>query len=159
VKWAVPLYKGLIRARLEHGTFQTFIVVGLDDTILIGGPPQMVAGQLADLRRSDSVVVDIAGASDNLAKPASVPGGEPVPLAINDTLALNDHRAIVISLARVTRTFQSQPIIYTTYARATIFASRAQAAVVRAGQGEAGGGPRRGRRAHPSGDRTGRLHA
>ena len=52
VEWAVPLYKGLIKARLEDGTFQTCIVVGLDDATLIGGTPQMVAGQLADLRRS-----------------------------------------------------------------------------------------------------------
>jgi putative ABC transport system permease protein len=124
VEWAVPLYKGLIKARLEDGTFKTCIVVGLDDATLIGGTPQMVAGQLADLRRSDSVIVDIVGASDKLAKPAPMPGGEPVPLTIGDTLELNDHRAIVVGLARVTRTFQSQPVIYVTYTRAMIFAPR-----------------------------------
>jgi putative ABC transport system permease protein len=124
VEWAMPLYKGLIKARLEDGTFQTCNVVGLDDATLIGGPPVMVAGHLADLRQSDAVVVDVVGASGKLAKPAPVPGGKPVPLTIGDTLELNDHRAIVVGLAQVTRTFQSQPVIYTTYSRATLFAPR-----------------------------------
>jgi putative ABC transport system permease protein len=79
---------------------------------------------LVDLRRSDSVIVDIVGASDKLAKPLPVPDGEPVPLNIGDTLELNDHRAIVVGLAWVTRMFQSQPVSYTTYSRATIFAPR-----------------------------------
>jgi putative ABC transport system permease protein len=124
VEWAVPLYKGLIKARLDDGTFQTCIVVGLDDATLIGGPPAMVAGHLADLRQSDAVIVDVVGASDKLAKPTSVPGGKPNPLQIGDTLELNDHRAIVVGVAQVTRTFQSQPVIYTTYSRATLFAPR-----------------------------------
>jgi putative ABC transport system permease protein len=124
VEWAVPLYKGLIKARLADGTFQTCNVVGLDDATLIGGPPAMMAGQLADLRQSDAVIVDVVGASDKLAKPALAPGGKPIPLTIGDTLELNDHRAIVVGLAQVTRTFQSQPVIYTTYSRATIFAPR-----------------------------------
>ena len=124
VEWAVPLYKGLIKARLEDGTFQTCIVIGLDDATLIGGPPAVVAGQLADLRRSDSVIVDVVGASEKLAKPVPVLGGKPISLTIGDTLELSDHRAIVVGLAQVTRTFQSQPVIFTTYSRATIFAPR-----------------------------------
>jgi putative ABC transport system permease protein len=124
VEWAVPLYKGLLKARLADGTFQTCNVVGLDDATLIGGPPVMVAGHLADLRQSDAVIVDVVGAAGKLAKPAPEPGGTPIPLRIGDTLELNDHRAMVVGLARVTRTFQSQPVIYTTYARATRFAPR-----------------------------------
>src|SRR2546425_3972756 len=57
VEWAVPLYKGLLRARLDNGCFQMCNVIGLDDTTLIGGPPTMVEGKLANLRRSDSVIV------------------------------------------------------------------------------------------------------
>src|SRR3989440_4947434 len=55
VDWAVPLYKGLLKARLSNGNFQTCIVLGLDDTSLIGGPPRMVQGKLEDLRRSEAV--------------------------------------------------------------------------------------------------------
>ena len=43
VDWAVPLYKGLLKARLDNGNFQTCNVLGLDDTSLIGGPPMRVA--------------------------------------------------------------------------------------------------------------------
>jgi putative ABC transport system permease protein len=45
-------------------------------------------------------------------------------LQIGDVIELNDHRATVVGLANVSRTFQSQPVVYTTYARATTFAPR-----------------------------------
>ena len=124
VAWAVPLYKGLLKARLHDGTFQTVNLIGLDDATLIGGPPEMVQGALADLRRSDSVVVDAVGAASKLAKPARAPGEKPTPIGIGDSLELNDHRAVVVGLAKVSRTFQSQPVVYTTYSRATSFAPR-----------------------------------
>ena len=124
VKWAMPLYKGLLKARLENGTFQTCNVIGLDDATLIGGPPVMLVGKLKDLRRSDGVIVDIDGATDKLAKPPMVPGGKPIPLKIGDTLELNDNRAIVVGIAKTTKTFQSQPVIYTTYSRAVRYAPR-----------------------------------
>ena len=63
VRWAMPLYKGLIQARMENGTFQTCNVVGLDDATLIGGPGEMVEGSLEDLRLADSVIVDQVGAA------------------------------------------------------------------------------------------------
>jgi putative ABC transport system permease protein len=124
VEWAMPLYKGLIKARLSNGNFQTCNVIGLDDATLIGGPPVMLQGKLDDLRRSDGVIVDIDGAREKLAKPSPVPGGEPVPLEVGDMLELNDHRAIVVGIAKTTRTFQSQPVVYTTYSRAMQYAPR-----------------------------------
>src|SRR3954463_2087670 len=54
VEWAVPLYKGLLKARLANGNFQTCNVLGLDDSTLIGGPPEMVSGALTDLRKSEA---------------------------------------------------------------------------------------------------------
>lgn len=122
VQWAVPLYKGLLKARLANGTFQTVNLIGLDDTSLIGGPPAMVAGQLADLRRSDGIIVDEVGAADKLVN--ILPDGRRVPLRVGDVVELNDHRAIVVGLCRVSRTFQSQPVVYTTYTRATTFAPK-----------------------------------
>ena len=62
--------------------------------------------------------------ADKLAKPPADPGGKPIPLKVGDTLELNDHRAVVVGICQVTRTFQSQPVIYTTYSRATTFAPR-----------------------------------
>jgi len=135
VQWAMPLYKGIIKARLDNGNFQSCNVFGLDDATLVGGPPEMVAdangvtATIADLRRSEAVIVDEVGANDKLAKKtyeAGKPDTEIVslrkPLVIGDTLELNDHRAIVVGICRVSRTFQSQPVVYTTYSRATTFA-------------------------------------
>ncbi len=124
VGWAVPLYKGLLKARLADGTFQTCNVVGLDDATLVGGPPAMVEGKLSDLRRADGVIVDLDGAREKLAKPAPTAGGRPVPLQVGDLLELNDRRAVVVGISRNTRTFQSQPVLYTTYSRAMRFAPR-----------------------------------
>ena len=94
VEWAMPLYKGLLQARLDNGDFQSCSVIGLDDTTLIGGPPIVVKGTLADLRRTDAVIVDEVGAATKLAK--VLPSGRRVPLQIGDTLELNDHRAVVV---------------------------------------------------------------
>ncbi|MEC4747868.1 ABC transporter permease [Methylomicrobium sp. Wu6] len=124
VAWAVPLYKGLIKARLYDGTFQTCNLIGLDDATLIGGPPAILSGKLEDLRRSDGVIVDIEGAKTKLAKAPESAGGNPIPLTIGDTLELNDRRAVVVGIAKNTRTFQSQPVIYTTYNRALLYAPR-----------------------------------
>jgi putative ABC transport system permease protein len=124
VEWAMPMYKGLLKARLADGTFQTCIVVGLDDATLIGGPPVMLEGKIDDLRRSDGIIVDIDGARDRLGKPSPTPGGKPIPLQVGDSMELNDHRAIVVGIAKVTRTFQSQPVVYTTYSRAKNYAPK-----------------------------------
>lgn len=122
VAWAVPLYKGLLKARLENGSFQTCNVVGLDDATLIGGPANMVQGRLDDLRQSQGILVDEVGSRTRLAK--RLPDGTSIPLKVGDSLELNDHRAVVVGICKVTRTFQSQPVIYTTYTRATQFAPR-----------------------------------
>jgi putative ABC transport system permease protein len=121
VQWAMPLYKGLLKARLDNGNFQTCIVLGLDDTTLIGGPPKMISGSIADLRRADSIIVDTIGAATKLAR--EIPGSKKTrPLQVGDVMELNDHRATVVGICEVARTFQSQPVVYTTYSRATTFA-------------------------------------
>ena len=122
VQWAVPLFKGLLKARLDDGNFQTCNVMGLDDASLIGGPPKMLKGQLADLRQADAVIIDTVGASTKLARRDA--SGKKIPMTVGDTIELNDHRATVVGICEVARTFQSQPVVYTTYSRATTFAPR-----------------------------------
>ncbi len=122
VEWAVPLYKGLLKARLEDGNFQIVNVLGLDDGTLIGGPPRMIEGSLGDLRRQDAIIVNDVGAATRLARKGKSPGEKTVPLRVGDSLEINDRRAVVVGICRVTRTFQSQPVIYTTYTRALTFA-------------------------------------
>jgi putative ABC transport system permease protein len=120
IEWAVPLYQGSLDARLGDGTFQSCVFIGLDDETLIGGPPKMLAGKLSDLRQSDAVIVDVVGAEGKLAK--IMPNGRRVPLRIGDEMELNDNRAVVVGICQVTQTFQANPVIYTTYSRATTFA-------------------------------------
>lgn len=112
IDWAVPLYKGTIQARLHNGTFQTCIYIGIDDATLIGGPPAMVQGNLHDLRFPDAIFVNQIGAADKLSSRG-------VPLQVGDVMELNDHRAYVAGICSTSRTFQSQPVIYTTYNQAT----------------------------------------
>jgi putative ABC transport system permease protein len=116
IAWAVPLYKGSLSARLENGDTEVVSLYGLDDTTLIGGPAQMVAGKLTDLRISDAVIVDQKSAGDKLAHVAA--DGTRVPLKVGDTLELNDNRVRVVGLCEVSRGFQSQAVVYTTYHRA-----------------------------------------
>jgi putative ABC transport system permease protein len=123
VKWAMPMYRGLIKARLDNGNYQTCILTGIDDATLIGGPPQMVQGKLEDLRRADGIIVNDVGAAGMLAR-TGADGRTKVPLKIGDTLELNDHRAVVVGICKVSRTFNSQPVVYTTYNRAMTFAPR-----------------------------------
>lgn len=120
VQWAVGLYKGALQARLDDGTFQNCVIVGLDDSTLIGGPPKMVTGQLSDLRQAYAVIVDEAGARGKLARKG--PDGRRIPLKIGDSLELNDNRCVVVGICRVTQTFQNIPVIYMTYSRATLVA-------------------------------------
>ncbi len=122
VEWAVPMYRGFLRTRLEDGNFQTCIVNGLDDATLIGGPARMVEGRLEDLRRSEGVIVDRGAAADKLARPPLTPGGPRVPLQLGDTLEINDHRAVVVGFCDVSPSLMVYPVIYTTYNRALTFA-------------------------------------
>src|SRR5207302_1336046 len=73
VKWAVPLYKGNARAKLnsygvdpktkERKKFEVIeqiVLIGLDDASLVGAPPpeRVIGGKLTDLRKPDAVMVD-----------------------------------------------------------------------------------------------------
>lgn len=119
VEWAVPLYKGLIRSRLTDGIFQTCNVIGIDGATMIGGPPRLLEGKLEDLRRPDAIIVNSVGARDKLAHDFPISQN---PLRVGDRLEVNDNRAVVVGICEVTRTFQSQPVIYTTYDRASSWA-------------------------------------
>ncbi|MCP5506036.1 MAG: ABC transporter permease [Chlamydiales bacterium] len=118
VDWAVPFYKGLLKARLQNGNFQICNVIGIDEGTLIGGPPIMLDGNVVDLRKIDAIIVNQVGAEGKL----SSNGKNGIPLQVGETLEINDHRAQVVGICKSMRTFQSQPVIYTTYSRATTFA-------------------------------------
>lgn len=119
IEWAVPIYKGLIQARLHDGTFETCILIGIDDATLIGAPPILLEGKIEDLRIDGGIIVNDVGAKTKLASSSEKYGR--IPLQIGDRMELNDHRGVVVGICKVSRTFQSQPVIYTTYQSATLF--------------------------------------
>jgi len=115
VEWAVRLYKGQVRFRLENGNFRQAILVGIDDATLIGAPRKMILGQLSDLRRPDAVFVDRAGYE------MMFPGE---PLSLGKTLEMNDRRAVILGICDVHAPFQTFPVIYARYNQATRYAPR-----------------------------------
>lgn len=115
VLWAVRLYKGLSRARMDNGNFQQVILLGLDDATLVGAPLEIVAGSLADLRRPDAIIMDEAGYKQLWPNE---------PFQLGKTFEMNDRRAVLVGVCKARRTFQTFPIIYTRYSEATFFAPR-----------------------------------
>ncbi len=112
VEWAVRLFKGLVRCRTTEGNFRQAILIGVDDTSLVGAPRVMLEGDVSDLRRPDGIIVDKAGF--NLLFP-----GQPVRTGV--TVDMNDRRAVVVGICDVTPPFQTFPVIYTRYSQATLF--------------------------------------
>jgi putative ABC transport system permease protein len=136
VLWAVPLYKGTARAKInpdisrgnQATVIEQVILLGLDDTSLVGAPhnSKILAGKLRDLRQPDAVIVDNVRLSklypnenwDELPKL----GNAFYQRFIRRQFEMNDHRAIIVGVCVATPTFQSNPVVYTTYARAKSFA-------------------------------------
>lgn len=115
VRWAVPMFRGKVKARLANGDFQNCTLIGIDDATLAAGPPIMLEGKLADLRGADAVFADAAEASQKLSQPER-------PLRLGDGLELNDRRAVVAGFVRITPSFDTVPTLFTTYQRAIEFA-------------------------------------
>ena len=118
VDWAVPLYQGFLRGKMPDGTRFTMIMVGLDDATLMGGPPVIVDGTLADLRRDKAVFIQ----ADKPEKKLMMKRGGNRPLAVGDRFSANDHEAVVAGTYRARESFFWEPVIYTTYTRALQYA-------------------------------------
>jgi putative ABC transport system permease protein len=113
VSWAVRLYKGQTRALMDNGRFKQFSIVGLDDQTLIGAPAKMIVGSVGDLRRADAIIVDKRGFQ------MLFPGKEP---SAGWVVEMNDRRAVVVGICESSPSFQTFPIAYTLYSRATLYA-------------------------------------
>jgi putative ABC transport system permease protein len=120
VKWAMPFFKGLISARLSNGQFQTCNLLGIDSGTFIGAPHTMIEGSVEDLRKPFSVIVDLEATLDKLAQDQGE-GKPKKPLRVGDELELNDRRARVVGICKLTKGFWSYPCIYTTYKNATFY--------------------------------------
>jgi putative ABC transport system permease protein len=112
VAWAVKLYKGQVRARLPDGNFRNVLLFGLDDATLVGGPAEMIAGSLGDLRRPDAVIIDKAGYE------YMWPGE---PYRLGRTFEMNDRRAVLVGVCKASPPFTTLPVVYTRYSAAGRF--------------------------------------
>lgn len=122
VAWAVPMYKALINVRLPDGQSKAINLTGLDDPTLIGGPPEMIEGNLGDLRLADGIIIDVLAANDRLRHRDAA--GTLQPLKVGDIIEINDRRAVVVGISRSSPDFILVPKVFTTYTRALDFAPR-----------------------------------
>src|SRR5207248_1121127 len=122
VAWAVKLYKGNVRCRLEGGQFRTAILFGLDDATLVGAPPQMLAGSFDALRVPDGVIVDKAGYEYMWPEDRATIATDCYRLG--QVFEMNDRRAVLVGVCQVSMPFLSTPILYTRYSQATLYAPR-----------------------------------
>ena len=109
VEWAVPLYKGVQRARLRNGNYEQIALVGIDPSTLIGRPSTVSEGNIMDLRSPETVAVDQLGV-ERL--------GGPETIHVGATFEINDHRARIVAIVKTQKSFQNFPFVYTTYERA-----------------------------------------
>ena len=111
VRWAMPLYSGIQRVRLEDGAFKTVQLVGIDAASLAGAPGRMIAGKLEDLRLPNTVVIDEL-AVERLAV------DKDKPIGIGSVFEINDVEARVVGICEAMRSFTGGPYVWTTYERA-----------------------------------------
>ncbi|MDH4083690.1 MAG: ABC transporter permease [Nitrospira sp.] len=109
VEWAVPLYKGLLRARLANGEYHQITLTGLESATLIGRPAEVLEGRFEDILQPDSVVLD-QWAVERM--------GGPTVVKVGTVFELNDKLARVVAIAKTQKSFTNIPVVYTTYERA-----------------------------------------
>ena len=117
VAYAMPLYTGIIQARMADGSFKPVQMVGLDATTLVGRPPVVLQGRLENLRLANTVMIDEL-AVERLSQ------GRARPLQIGDTFEINDREARIIGICKTDRHFFGYPYVYTTYDEALQFAPK-----------------------------------
>ncbi|RKE37953.1 putative ABC transport system permease protein [Paraburkholderia sp. BL23I1N1] len=107
VAYAVPLYIGGAQVRLADGTYQAVSVVGLDDASLFGRP-EIQQGNILDIYADDAFMVVKDSEFSKLENPK-----------IGTAFELNDHRGVIVGVARVAANgLNGVPTLYTTYNRA-----------------------------------------
>jgi len=107
VNYAVPLYSGAALVKLRDGTYQAVSVIGLDDSSLFGRPV-LEQGRIEDIYADNGFIVVHDAEFPKLGNPT-----------IGSEFELNDHRGVVVGIAKVaTSGLFGIPTLYTTYSRA-----------------------------------------
>lgn len=119
VEWASPIAVTYANIVTTAGRFQVGHLYGIDDATLIGAP-EMVEGDAHSLRREGAVIVDVYAANGVLSH--TLPDGTIVPLKIGDSFEINDRRAVVVGISKITQSFYPQPTIFTSLSQFRHFA-------------------------------------
>lgn len=117
VDYAVPLYLSVQKARAADGSDKPVQLVGLHGATLVGRPPDIVRGNLEQLRLPNAVFIDELAVQ-------RLSAGRPRPLDIGDTFEINDREARVVGICRTERQFFGYPYVFTTYDQALQYAPR-----------------------------------
>src|SRR5262247_3413140 len=112
VAWAVPLFKGATPVKTPEGRTKSALLLGFDNTTLIGVTQRFIIGSVADLQRPDAIAIDRVGFMQ-------LWPGE--PLAVGKTLELNERRAVVAAITDAAPAFSAQVIIHTRYSQAVSY--------------------------------------
>jgi putative ABC transport system permease protein len=101
------LYSGGATVRLASGIYQAVTVLGLDDASLFGRP-KLIEGNIEDIYGDNAFIVVKDTEFSKLENPT-----------IGTTFEINDHRGVVVGIARVNSSgLFGIPTLYTTYSRA-----------------------------------------
>jgi putative ABC transport system permease protein len=106
VEWAVRFHKSNMTARLPDGNFRSVVVMGIDDSSLVGAPRRMVQGRFEDFRKPNVVFIDKAGYE------YMWPGQ---PYQIGREFQLNDRRVVLAGVCNASAPFTTLPVIYTKF--------------------------------------------
>lgn len=112
IEWASPIAVTYANLVTPTGLFQVCHLYAVDDATLIGAPTEILEGNVLDLRRDGAVVVDTYSANGSLAQTG--PDGTKIPLKIGDSFEINERRAVVVAICKITQGFYPQPILYCT---------------------------------------------
>jgi putative ABC transport system permease protein len=98
VAWAVPLYTSVHSAKLSDGNFKSILLVGLDNSTLVGRPGVIIAGKLEDMRLPNSVIIDELAVQ-------RLSAGRSKPLGLGDSFEINDKEARIVGICQAERHF------------------------------------------------------
>ncbi len=111
VEWAVPMLRSGATVRTVAGELEPVVVIGVDDSTLIGLPRTMLEGSREALAAPDAVFIDDVGSRKLF------PDGN----VLGTRLELNDQRAIISGIVDANPTFTGTVILYTRYSNALNF--------------------------------------
>ena len=113
VEWAVAYYQAVAQLRTSSGQNKSVSLIGVDDSSLVGAPPVMLLGSLADLRRPDAVIMDAAGFATIFPNTAPRTG---------DIVEIGQRRAEIVGISHTGPSWTGLPRVHTRRSLAVEFA-------------------------------------